>query len=199
MGLGRKVFTAGEILAASEVQGFLMDQSVMVFADAAERTAAIPSPEAGMHTFLTDTDSIEVFDGSSFVNANSLGGSIAATNVAGTLTAANINASRVISTLTSLAGTTHSFAASDQGQLLRFTAAGTVTATIGTATALSSGQRIDVLADGAAGVLINAGSSVTLAGGGTAASSYLLEQYDAATILSLGSNEYRIIGNITAI
>jgi hypothetical protein len=199
MGLGRKVFTAGEILAASEVQGFLMDQSVMVFADAAERTAAIPSPQAGMHTFLTDTDSIEVYDGSSFVSANSLGGSIAAANVAGTLTAANINASSVINTLTSLAGTTHSFAASDQGQLLRFTAAGTVTATIGTATALTAGQRIDVLADGAAGLLINAGSSVTLAGGGTDASSYLLEQYDAATILSLGSNEYRIIGNITAI
>ena len=199
MGLGRKVFTAGEILAASEVQGFLMDQSVMVFADAAERTAAIPSPEAGMHTFLTDTDSIEVYDGSAFVNANSLGGSIAAANVAGTLTSANINSSAVINTLTSLAGTTHSFAAADQGQLLRFTAAGTVTATIGTATALGAGQRIDVIADGAAGVLINAGSSVTLAGAGTAASSYLLEQYDAATILSLGSNAYRIIGNITAV
>jgi hypothetical protein len=53
-GLGRKVFTAGEVLEASEVNGYLMDQAVMVFADSAARTAAIASPSEGMVTYLQD-------------------------------------------------------------------------------------------------------------------------------------------------
>lgn len=65
-GLGRKVFTAGEVLEASEVNGYLMDQAVMVFANSAARTAAIASPSEGMLTYLQDTNALEVFTGSVF-------------------------------------------------------------------------------------------------------------------------------------
>lgn len=65
-GLGRKVFTAGEVLEASEVNGYLMDQAVMVFADSAARTAAIASPSEGMVTYLQDVNALEVFTGSVF-------------------------------------------------------------------------------------------------------------------------------------
>ena len=65
-GLGRKVFVAGEVLEASEVNGYLMDQAVMVFADSAARTAAIPSPTEGMLTYLQDVDALQVFTGSEF-------------------------------------------------------------------------------------------------------------------------------------
>ncbi len=65
-GLGRKVFTAGEVLEASEVNGYLMDQAVMVFADSAARTAAIGTPSEGMVTYLLDTNSLEVFNGATF-------------------------------------------------------------------------------------------------------------------------------------
>ena len=65
-GLGRKVFTAGEVLEASEVNGYLMDQTVMVFAGTAERTAAIGTPSEGMVTYLQDTNALEVFTGSVF-------------------------------------------------------------------------------------------------------------------------------------
>ncbi len=44
---GRKVFTAGEVLTASDVNDYLMDQSVMVFAGTAARSSAIASPETG--------------------------------------------------------------------------------------------------------------------------------------------------------
>ena len=57
----RKVFVAGEILTAADVNTNLMDQSVMVFDDAAARTAAIPSPIEGMVTYLKDTDALEKF------------------------------------------------------------------------------------------------------------------------------------------
>ena len=57
----RKVFVANEILTAGEVNTNLMDQAVMVFADAAARTAALGSPSEGMVTYLEDTDSLELY------------------------------------------------------------------------------------------------------------------------------------------
>jgi len=65
---GRKVFTSGEILTAADVNSFLMDQSVMVFADSSARSSAIPSPSEGMLTYLEDTDAVEKYDGAAFVN-----------------------------------------------------------------------------------------------------------------------------------
>lgn len=64
---GRKTFTAGEVLQAADVNDFLMDQSVMVFAGTAARGSAIPSPSEGMVTYRSDDDVVEVFDGSAFV------------------------------------------------------------------------------------------------------------------------------------
>lgn len=62
----RKVFTAGEILTAADVNTNLMDQAVMVFADDTARTSAIPTPSEGMVTYRSDDDVVEVFDGSVF-------------------------------------------------------------------------------------------------------------------------------------
>jgi len=63
----RKVFVAGEILTAADVNTNLMDQTVMVFDDAAARTAAIPSPTEGMVTYLKSDDSVTKFNGAAFV------------------------------------------------------------------------------------------------------------------------------------
>lgn len=68
---GRKTFVGGDILLASELNGFLMDQSVMVFDDAAARTTAIPSPSEGMVTYLTDVDALQVWTGSAWIAAAS--------------------------------------------------------------------------------------------------------------------------------
>ena len=57
----RKVFVANEILTAGAVNTNLMDQAVMVFADAAARTAALGSPSEGMVTYLEDTDSLQLY------------------------------------------------------------------------------------------------------------------------------------------
>ena len=61
----RQVFTAGEILTAASMND-LSDATVMVFDDSAARGSAIPSPSEGMVTYLKDTDSVEVYDGSAF-------------------------------------------------------------------------------------------------------------------------------------
>jgi hypothetical protein len=60
-GAGFKVFQDGNVLLASEVQNFMMDQMIMVFADAAARDAAITSPSQGMFAFLKDDDKLTVF------------------------------------------------------------------------------------------------------------------------------------------
>lgn len=64
----RKIFTAGEVLAASDVNSFLMDQSVMTFTDSTARGSAIGTAVAqeGMLTYLEDTNDFEYWDGTAF-------------------------------------------------------------------------------------------------------------------------------------
>lgn len=58
---GRKVFVANEVLTAADVNSYLMDQSVMVFADSAARSSAIGTPTAGMMSYLEDTSTLQVY------------------------------------------------------------------------------------------------------------------------------------------
>ncbi len=60
-GAGFKVFQDGNVLLASEVNTFMMEQQIMVFASAAARDAAITSPSEGMFAFLKDTDKLTVY------------------------------------------------------------------------------------------------------------------------------------------
>lgn len=60
-GAGFKLFENGSVLLASEVNTFMMQQQIMVFAGAATRDAAITSPSEGMFAFLKDTDTLTVY------------------------------------------------------------------------------------------------------------------------------------------
>ena len=66
-GSGFKDFAAGDVLTAGQVDGYLMKQAVMYFADATARDAAITSPEEGMHAYLADSDSLVFYDGTRWV------------------------------------------------------------------------------------------------------------------------------------
>ena len=65
-----KTFANGFPLPASDLNNYLMNQSVIVFADAAARTAAIASPTEGMVTYLEDGNTVEVYDGSAWTDIN---------------------------------------------------------------------------------------------------------------------------------
>ena len=56
-GLGKKTFTAGDVLIAGDVNNYLMDQTVMNFATVAARSSAIPVPSTGMVSYVGDTGS----------------------------------------------------------------------------------------------------------------------------------------------
>ena len=68
-----KTFANGFPLPASDLNNFLMNQSVIVFADSAARGTAIPSPVQGMLTYLEDTSSYESWNGSAFVGISNPG------------------------------------------------------------------------------------------------------------------------------
>jgi hypothetical protein len=65
-GLGKTTFVAGTILTASQVNGYLMDQSVMTFSTSGARGSAIPSPSEGMVTTLSDSNRVEIYDGAAW-------------------------------------------------------------------------------------------------------------------------------------
>ena len=77
MGLGRRTFAPGEVLTASNVMNYLMDQSVMNFAGTAARGSAIGTAvQEGMVTFLNDTNLLEVYDGSAWKQISATTGGV---------------------------------------------------------------------------------------------------------------------------
>lgn len=62
-----KTFVAGEAGLASDVNTYLMNQTVMVFPSSTERATALPTPTEGMTTYLTNNDHFAIYDGTSWV------------------------------------------------------------------------------------------------------------------------------------
>jgi hypothetical protein len=164
--MARKVFTAGSVLNAADVNTYLMDQAVMTFADSTARSSAIASPTNGMFTFLTGSESLEYYDGAGWVSVNN-------------------------STINTQSGTAYTLTANDAGKLIQFTSSSAVTLTIGTA--LLPGQKVDIVQDGAGTVTWAAGGGTVNAWN---SATKLRGQYAAATIYAIGSASYRVVGNI---
>jgi hypothetical protein len=59
MGSGFKSFTAGAVLTASDMNNYLMEQSVIYFATTAARDTAITAPEDGMVAYIGSNDANE--------------------------------------------------------------------------------------------------------------------------------------------
>ena len=72
-GLGFKTFVTGDVLTATDTNGYLM-QGVWVFADAAARSAAVTSPQEGNFSFLKDTNATQYYDGAAWTSVGGGGG-----------------------------------------------------------------------------------------------------------------------------
>lgn len=66
-GQGFKTFNTGDVLTASDVNGYLM-QGVLVFATTAARDAAITSPQQGQVALTKDTNTIWKYTGAAWTN-----------------------------------------------------------------------------------------------------------------------------------
>jgi len=68
-GAGYKLFNTGDVLTAAQVNTYLQEQVVMVFANATARTTALSGVLAeGMVSYLKDTDAVEKYNGSAWVS-----------------------------------------------------------------------------------------------------------------------------------
>jgi len=74
-GAGFKTWTAGEVLTASQLNTYIQQQTLMVFASAAARTSALGTAVAeGMTTYLLDTNGIQSYDGAAWNDVGGGGG-----------------------------------------------------------------------------------------------------------------------------
>ena len=86
-GAGWKTFSTGDLISATEFQTFIQDQVVQVYADSSARDTALGTNDAeGMFCFLKDTNTLQFYDGSSWVNfigEGDITGVTAGTNISG--------------------------------------------------------------------------------------------------------------------
>ena len=179
----KKTFTAGEVLAAADVNTYLMDQAVMTFAGSAARGSAIGTATEGMVSYLTDTNRIEVF--TTFWEQVWPVSSIAGSQVAfgGTTTTTSMTATSAL----------------DNGTIW---VNGTAAVTITVPDVLNTWDTLTIWRNAGGTVTIAAGTGVTdWAGAGTAgtAVTFKIDQtYNAATVQKVAANTYRVVGKITA-
>lgn len=68
MGSGFKVFGAGSVLTASDVNNYLMEQTTPVFSSTTTRDAAITAPEEGMTAYTSDEDILWYYNGTAWAH-----------------------------------------------------------------------------------------------------------------------------------
>jgi hypothetical protein len=167
----RKVFTAGDVLAAADVNSFLMNQAVMTFADAAARTTAIASPSEGMVTYLNSTDTLQAWTGAAWTDLIT-------------------NSSRLVTT-TSDKAANYTLVAADENTFIRSTGSAI---TITVPDVLANGESVNFIQAGA-GQITFAGSGVTL--NSKAGNLKTAAQFSGATIVKVGG-AYYLIGDLAA-
>jgi hypothetical protein len=173
-GAGWRTFTSGAVLTAAQVQTFLQDQTVQVYATTAARSSALGTAvSAGMVSYVTTGQLIDYYDGSAWIGLN-------------------------YTSITNSTVSAYTVTASDHNRT--FVSASTAAQTIVVPDVFEIGERFDVVRDGAGTVSINAGTGVTTwAGAGTAgtAKSFAMgTQYSAASVIKVAANSYRVIGAV---
>ena len=85
MANGFKVFGVGEVLTAADVNDYLMEQSIPIFANSTARDAQITSPIEGQFCYLADTDVLQLYTSSwnDFIGAGDITAVTAGTNLSG--------------------------------------------------------------------------------------------------------------------
>jgi hypothetical protein len=106
-GAGYKLFATGDVLTAAQVNTYLMQQTVMVFASSAARTSALSGVVAeGMLAYLSDTNALQYYDGAAWQDVSNPGditGVTAGTGLSGGGTSGSVTLS-IDSTVATLTG-----------------------------------------------------------------------------------------------
>jgi hypothetical protein len=200
-GAGYKLFQTGDVLTAAQVNTYLNEQTVMVFANAAARTSALTSVLAeGMMSYLQDTNAVEVYDGSAWVSIGSSG------DITGVTTGTDSGLSGGVTSGTAVlrlklefdaeTGTTYTLVAANLNQLVTLNNASSITLTV-PPSIFSAGDVINIAQIGAGQVTLAQGAGVTInSTGATATAPKLRARYSAASIICTASNTFLVVGDI---
>jgi hypothetical protein len=200
-GAGYKLFNTGDVLTAAQVNTYLNEQTVMVFASSAARTSALTSVLAeGMVSYLQDTNSVEVYDGSAWVSIGSSG------DITGITTGTDSGLSGGVTSGTATlrlklefdaeTGTTYTLVAGNLNQLVTLNNASPITLTV-PPSVFSAGDVINIAQIGAGQVTLAQGAGVTITStGATSSAPKLRAQQSAASIICTASNTFLVVGDI---
>jgi len=198
---GYKLFNTGDVLTAAQVNTYLNEQTVMVFASSAARTSALSGVLAeGMMSYLQDTNAVEVYDGSNWVSIGSSG------DITGITTGTDSGLSGGVTSGTATlrlklefdaeTGTTYTLVAGNLNQLVTLNNASPITLTV-PPSVFSAGDVINIAQIGAGQVTLAQGAGVTInSTGATATAPKLRVRYSAASIICTASNTFLVVGDI---
>jgi hypothetical protein len=174
MAEGFKNWTAGDVLAAADVNDFLMRQAVMRFANASGRNTDLTGVLAeGMVVFLKDDDQLYVYDGTQWRLATSV--------------------SKLTSTTANL-----TLGLTQLGTVLEVDSASNRTVTIpaDATTNFPVGSRIDILRVNTGEVDVAPAAGVTL--NSISSRRKLSARWSAGTVIKRAANSWALIGDLKA-
>lgn len=178
---GTKLFTAGEVLTALDVQYYLMDQTIMGFTSTTTRDAAFggagkPTLAEGMFAYTADTNTLWFYDGSAWRLASGATNALLVSTVAGSAS--------------------YTLVLSDAGRFVQISHTSAVTLTVPTnaSVAFPIGTQINIMQLGTAQVTIS-GAGVTFQSSGNKLKT--TDQYSVATLIKTDTNTWVAVGNLT--
>ena len=198
---GFRTWQPGEVITASNINNYLQNQAVMVFADAATRTSTISVPLEGMLSWLEDENEFSYYDGSAWENlivpiTGGTAGQAYVSNGASEAGFQDVKAEFIATTVTDKSSA-YTVVLGDANTTLNFTAAAVITFPD---VLTSIGDRVDIIANTTSTVEIIAGAGVTSWAGagttGTGTTFSMLIPFTGASVIKTGSGEYRVIGRV---
>jgi hypothetical protein len=203
------LFSTGEVLTASNVNSYLMNQTVMVFASASARTTALSGVlTEGMISYRTDSHILEYYTGSAWTAVSSAGYSaptLGSTSIPSgatvtTIAGLTLTSPVITSAINAQSGTSYTPVLSDNTSIITLSNASAIAVTIppNSSVAYAVGTQLNFAQYGAGQVTISGGSGVTIVStGATAATPKLRAQYASASAIQTSANNWLVVGDIS--